>query len=115
MKRQALIVGAIAAAAIGSFAFTTVDANAAAVPAAKAAASCTASGGYSTVKSADWLRVHTTHSASSTSIGQLPRGARFTYCNGEVLSGGIDWQYGYGYNGSTKLTGWVDSGYLAHP
>jgi hypothetical protein len=115
MKRQAILAAAITAAAIGSFAFTTVDANAATAASLAPAATCTANGSWSTVRSADWLRVHTTHSASSTAIGQLPRGARFNYCNGTVDSGGTEWQYGYGYNGSTKLTGWVDSGYLDHP
>lgn len=112
MRRHAVIACAVAAAAIGSLAFTTGIATAA--PAAPAA-SCTTNGSWSTVETADWLKVHTTHSATSASVGQIPRGAKWYYCNGEVISGGIDWQYGYGYNGSTKLTGWVDSGYLAHP
>ncbi|HJP73374.1 MAG TPA: hypothetical protein VJ914_03850 [Pseudonocardiaceae bacterium] len=115
MRRHAIVACAVAAAAIGSLAVTTGIADAAPAAPAIAAASCTSNGSWSTVESADWLRVHTTHSATSPSIGQIPRGARWYYCNGEVISGGIDWQYGYGYNGSTKLTGWVDSGYLAHP
>ena len=108
MKRHALIACAVGAAAIGSLAFTGIS-NAA------PATSCTPSGGSSTVAHADWLRVHTSHSITSPSVGQIRYGATWTYCNGEALSGGIDWQYGFGYNGSTKLTGWVDSGYLAHP
>ena len=110
MRRHAVIACAVAAAAIGSLAFTT--GIAAAAPAAPAA-SCTANGSWSTVETA--VAVHTTHSATSSTIGTVPKGARWTYCNGEVFSGGIDWQYGYGYKGSTKLTGWVDSSHLAHP
>jgi hypothetical protein len=65
---------------------------------------------------ADWLRVHTQPSATSPAVGQLPYGARFHYCaSSATRSGGYTWVYGYGYNGSTKLTGWVVYGYLANP
>lgn len=62
---------------------------------------------------ADWLRVHTSYSASSPSVGQIPRGNIFHFCSSSgTWNGGYHWVYGYGYNGSTKLTGWVDSEYL---
>ena len=60
--------------------------------------------------------MHTQASTSSSSVGQLPRGAIFHFCSSsEHSSGGHFWVYGYGYNGSKKLTGWVAGEYLAWP
>jgi hypothetical protein len=109
MKRHAVITCAVAAAAMGALTFTGIASAAPAAP----AASCTANGSWSTVNIA--VKVYASHSTTSKLIGTVARGATWHYCNGEVLIGTTDWQYGYGYNGSTKLTGWVDSSHLAHP
>ena len=56
----------------------------AAAPAASAAVnpaySCTIDS-LSHVTGADWLKVHTQASTSSSSVGQLPRGAAFHFCS----------------------------------
>jgi hypothetical protein len=109
MKRHAVIACAVAAAAVSALAFTGTASAAPAAP----AASCTTNGSWSTVNTA--VKVYSSHSTTSTLVGTVPRGAKWYYCNGEELIGNIDWQHGYGYNGSTKLTGWVDSSHLAHP
>lgn len=64
------------------------------------------------VVSADWLKVHTSPSAKSSAVGQLPRLANFEACSYKVV-GKVVWLHGSGYNGSKKLTGWVDSNYMA--
>jgi hypothetical protein len=65
---------------------------------------------------ADWLKVHTYASVSAPTVGQVPYGSYFHYCSSSgTNAGGYYWVYGYGYNGSTKLTGWVVFNYLAHP
>lgn len=62
----------------------------------------------------DWVRVRTNHSTSAGATGQLPRGAAVRYCAYSLTAeDGIMWVYGYGYNGSTKLTGWMDVYYLS--
>lgn len=66
----------------------------------------------------DWLRVHTQPSVTSASVGQVPRGSIYHFCSSsERSSGGHFWVYGYGNNGSVKLTGWVaaESPNLAWP
>jgi hypothetical protein len=66
----------------------------------------------------DWLKVHTQPTVTSTAVGQVPYGSQFHYCSSSGrTAGGYWWVYGYGYNGSTKLTGWVvgSTPYLAHP
>ncbi|NYJ74075.1 hypothetical protein [Allobranchiibius huperziae] len=71
---------------------------------------------YGAVQTADWLKVHRSPSTSSGTVGQVKRGTLFHYCSSSGRSGGGHyWVYGYGYNGSKKLTGWVASEYLAHP
>jgi len=71
---------------------------------------------YSHVTGADWLRVHTSPGAGTPAVGQIPGGSGFHFCSRSSTKSGPDyWVYGYGYNGSTKLTGWVDSRYLAGP
>lgn len=66
--------------------------------------------------SVDWLRVHTSPSATSAAIGQIPGGAAFTFSSSSgTVVGSTAWYCGYGYNGSTKLTGWVDGAYLNWP
>jgi hypothetical protein len=104
-----VLIGAIAAPA-------TAAPLRAGAPAPAATTSCSATTAKVT---ADWLRVHTNHSVSSPVVGQVPYGSYWHYCAG--TSGAWDsthtyyWIYGYGYNGSTKLTGWVDSEYLLGP
>lgn len=84
-----------------------------------ASASCPTS--WSTVQNADWLKVHTKPGTTTPVVGQLQDGTRFTYivnssCEVQgANANGLYWEYGYGYNGSTKLTGWVAAEYLAHP
>ncbi|MEU5366837.1 SH3 domain-containing protein [Streptomyces sp. NPDC005925] len=64
----------------------------------------------------DWLKVRTGPSVSYSSIGQLPGGASFTFSSSSGTSaGGYYWGCGYGYNDSTKLTGWVAGDYLVWP
>jgi len=64
----------------------------------------------------DWLRVHTSPGVTTPAIGQIPGGARFDFCSSSGTTvGGHYWVYGFGYNGSTKLTGWVAGEYLIWP
>ena len=64
---------------------------------------------------ADWLRVHVSPGVNTSAVGQVPYGTQFHYCSSSgTSSGGIYWVYGYGYNGSTKVTGWADYDYIAH-
>ncbi|WP_206506665.1 hypothetical protein [Streptomyces chrestomyceticus] len=77
------------------------------------AVSCPAADSWSTVKnSIDWLKVHTAPRASAPSVGQIPGGSRFHYHHNAVSHGFV---CGYGYNGSTKVTGWVAASYLNWP
>lgn len=104
---RSLAVSALAAGIMGAGLLAIAPAAVAAP-----ATTCTPNKyGYSTVETADWLRVHTGRSTSSPAVGQLPRGARFCFL--EQPSG--RWIHGFGYNGSTKLTGYVDGSYLAWP
>ncbi|MFJ2717982.1 hypothetical protein ACIQMV_30330 [Streptomyces sp. NPDC091412] len=112
--RKAIAV-AFAAAALS---LTTVPA-AHAAPAGVISAAVTCPGPLSNythvLSSVDWLKVRTGPSTSNTAIGQLPGGAAFYFSPSGVQSGGHYWVCGYGYNGSTKLTGWVAGEYLLWP
>lgn len=111
-KKYVAAVGAVAAGLSTLVGLATVGA------APANASGCTY---YSHVINADWLRVHTKPGISTSVVGQLPKGALFCYITnsaGQIQGANADgyyWEYGYGYNGSTKLTGWVDAEYLAHP
>ena len=112
MKKYAATAGAVAAGLTALVGLSVAGA------APAHASGCTY---YTHVQNADWLRVHTKPGLSTSVVGQLPDGAQFCYITnsaGQIqgaTADGIYWEYGYGYNGSTKLTGWVDAAYLAHP
>lgn len=59
--------------------------------------------------SVDFLKVHSSRSTSSATVGQLPGGAAF--CATDIEKG-TNWEKGYGYNGSVKVSGWVVGTYL---
>ena len=64
----------------------------------------------------DWLKVHTKPGTTTPAIGQLKSGAQFCITsNSHPVANGHPWAYGYGYNGSTKLTGWVAADDLIYP
>lgn len=70
---------------------------------------------YFTV-TADWLLVHTSAGTSTPAVGQVPHGSVFCARAGGTyikIVNGVSFRYGYGHNGSTKLTGWVDASYLS--
>jgi hypothetical protein len=68
------------------------------------------------VQGADWLRIHVTPSVSSSAVGQIPDKAQFNFCSSSFMNiGTACWVYGYGFNGSKKLTGWADCQYLIFP
>jgi hypothetical protein len=78
--------------------------------------SCTIDSLTHVVTSIDWLRVHTSPGVSTPAVGQIPGGAAFHFCSSSGQNaGGRYWVYGYGYNGSVKLTGWVAGEYLIWP
>lgn len=78
--------------------------------------SCTIDSVTHVQQSTNWLRVHTSPAVGAPAVGQLPGGARFDFCSSSgTTSGGHYWVYGFGYNGSTKLTGWVAGEYLVWP
>ncbi|MEU6402605.1 hypothetical protein [Streptomyces sp. NPDC046985] len=114
MKKS--IAVAIATAALS---LTAVPAaHAAPAGAASAAVTCPGSLNNSThvQTSVDWLKVRTGPSTSNTAIGEIPGGAAFYFSSSSgTQSGGHYWVCGYGYNGSTKLTGWVAGEYLVWP
>lgn len=56
----------------------------------------------------DWLLVHTARSLSSPARGQIP-GRSCWYDTGD---GTENWRQGFGYNGSTKVPGYVDAHYI---
>ncbi len=89
-----------------------------AVPSAHAASSVSAAtkcSGFVTVTGSS-VKVHKTSHLSSTAVGQLNKGARFNLCSDSYPThDGYTWAYGYGYNGKTKLTGWVVTKYLSFP
>lgn len=102
--------------AAGAFAIAGIGAvpSASATPVAPAY-SCSIDT-FSHVDVVDWLKVHTSPGLSTPAVGQLPNGAKFSYCSKVLkMADGRAWRYGYGYNGSVKLTGWVDADYLAGP
>jgi hypothetical protein len=66
--------------------------------------------------SVDWLKVHSTYGTSAPTVGQLKSGTQFCITsNSHPVKNGYSWTYGYGYNGSTKLTGWVAAEDLIYP
>jgi opacity protein-like surface antigen len=109
MGKSALVAAAVAAAALAA------PAVASATTVQPLAFSCSSSYGTAHVYSADWLKIHTQHSLSSAVVGQIPRGAAFCILRNAVYQDGHYWQYGYGYNGSTKLTGWAVTDYFIYP
>ncbi|MGI5226549.1 hypothetical protein [Actinoallomurus sp. CA-142502] len=107
----------IAATTLAGSALTAGTANAAAPagPVAAPAYSCTYDS-LTHVNGADWLLVHTSPSTSAPRVGELPYGAQVKFCSSSYTSGsGYVFVYGYGYNGSTKVTGWMVTAYLAFP
>jgi hypothetical protein len=115
MKRRIAVIaaGIALAATVGA----PLSASAAAQPTAVSHAfTCTKPGGEANVYGVDWLKVHTTPGTTTPAIGQLRDGAQFCVTGTTVpVRNGHPWQYGYGYNGSTKLTGWVAADYLIYP
>jgi hypothetical protein len=109
IRRSALVAAAVVAAALA------VPAVASAAPAQPLAFSCSSSLGTAHVYSADWLKIHTQHSLASAVVGQIPRGAAFCILRNAVYQDGHYWQYGYGYNGGTKVTGWAVTDYFIYP
>jgi hypothetical protein len=109
IRKPAMVAAAVVAAALA------LPAVANAAPAQTAAFSCSSSLGTAHVYSADWLKIHTQHSLSSAVVGQIPRGAAFCILRNAVRQDGHYWQYGYGYNGSTKVTGWAVTDYFIYP
>lgn len=111
-KKYAALAGSAAVALTTLVGVSVLDAT-------PASATCPTS--WSTVQNADWLKVHTKPGTSTPVVGQLKLGTRFTYivnssCGVQgATANGLYWEYGYGYNGTTKLTGWVAAEYLAHP
>jgi hypothetical protein len=90
-------------------------ATAAPRPAVAPAYSCTFDS-TTHVSGADWLLVHTSPSTSAPRVGQLPNGAQVHFCSSSYTNGGgYVWVYGYGYNGATKVTGWMVTKYLTFP
>jgi hypothetical protein len=82
----------------------------------RAAYSCTYDSYTHVLSSVDWLRVHTSPGVSTPAVGQIPGGSGFTFCSSSGRqSGGHYWVYGYGYNGSVRVTGWVAGDYLIWP
>ena len=73
--------------------------------------------GYQAVKiSSGMLRIHVSPSTSSTVVGELANKVLFHDCSSsERTIGGTTWIYGYGMNGSTKVTGWAVENYLESP
>ncbi|MFC0546183.1 hypothetical protein [Kutzneria chonburiensis] len=104
---------AAAAAALGAVVVTAPIASAS--PAAGPAFACGQS--YTHVRSSiDWLRIHTSPGVNTPAVGQIPGGSGFCFnsASGRTV-GGIYWVDGYGYNGSTRVSGWADGEYLIWP
>ncbi len=101
--------------AVGAFAVTGLAGTTDAGAVTPAAAPCTIDT-YGHVQLVDWLKVHTSPGITTPAVGQLKDGATFHHCTSDVkIVGGRGWVYGYGYNGSTKVTGWVDGDYITGP
>ncbi|TDQ00864.1 hypothetical protein [Labedaea rhizosphaerae] len=115
IRKPAFIVAAVATAAAAALAVPAVASAATVQPVQPLAFSCSSSLGTAHVYSADWLKIHTQHSLSSAVVGQIPRGAAFCILRNAVYQDGHYWQYGYGYNGSTKVTGWAVTDYFIYP
>jgi len=102
----------LAVALVATFAAVPAAGAAATPSTVHAAYSCVVDS-YATVSGADWLRVHSSASLTSPVVGQVPYGSRWHYCSSsEHTSGGHTWLYGYGYNGTVKVTGWVVCDYF---
>jgi uncharacterized protein YgiM (DUF1202 family) len=110
LRRTLVILATLVSAVTGPVTAATAE------PATLAAAPC-AIDSTSTVVHADWLLVHTKPSSTSPSVGQLKGGAAVHFCSSYFVnfSGQWAWTYGYGYNGSTKVTGYMYDRYLAGP
>lgn len=64
----------------------------------------------------DWLRVHTSPGVEAPVVGQIKGGSGFCFDGKSGTTvGGEYWVNSYGYNGSTKVAGWVDGRYLVWP
>ncbi len=97
-----------AATAVLILGFTAVTDTAAAAPGeARACPIDYQASGH--IRGVDWLRVHTAPKASAPSVGQLKRGAHVCY---QPTGDNGGWVKGYGYNGSTRVFGWMVSGYI---
>jgi hypothetical protein len=98
-----------AATALVATAFTTV-ASASVSPMLSCTGDYFASGHIAGV---DWLRVHSSPGVDAPAVGQLKAGTAVCYNPfGSQQKDGYAWNKGYGYNGSTKVTGWMVSNYL---
>lgn len=114
-SRRVLVSLVVAAGAVLVPAAVATAAPASASSAVVPAYSCTFNS-ITHVNGADWLIVHSSPSTSAPRVGQLPDGARVDFCTSSFTnSGGYDWVYGYGCNGSTKVTGWMVTNYLLFP
>lgn len=114
--KNAIAVAVAVAVAATALSFSAVS-TAHASPAV-AAVTCPGSiNSYTHVlTSVDWLKVRTGPSTSNTAIGEIPGGAGFHFSSSSGKeSGGHYWVCGYGYNGNTKLNGWVAGEYLLWP
>jgi len=99
---------------VGAAVFAAPAASATAMPSRDGAAPSAYACVYTVKVTADWLKVHTSPGLSTPVVGQLPRGATFCLLSlKESYVDGYFWAHGYGYNGSTKLTGYVVDQYLA--
>ncbi|MFB9831669.1 hypothetical protein [Actinoallomurus acaciae] len=116
MSSHRILVSLVVAA--GAVLIPGAAAAAAPTPASQVAApaySCTYDS-ITHVSGVDWLLVHTSPSTSAPRVGQLANGAQVHFCSSSFTNGGgYVWVYGYGYNGSTKVTGWMVTNYLVFP
>jgi hypothetical protein len=113
MHRNRILIAA--AVALGGATITAPIASASPVANAGPAFACTQS--YTHVRSSiDWLRIHTSPGVNTPAVGQIPGGSGFCFDSGSGRTvGGIYWVDGYGYNGSTRVSGWADGDYLIWP
>jgi hypothetical protein len=103
-----------AAAALSAAAITAPIASAS--PTAIPAFTC-ASGQFTHVRSTiDWLRIHTAPGVNTPAVGQIRGGSEFCFTSSsDRYADGAYWYQGYGYNGTTKVSGWADGDYLIGP
>lgn len=114
MTPQSRVTGLAATAAlVGAAVFAAPAVSATAMPSRDGAAPSAYACPDSVKVTADWLKVHTSPGLSTPVVGQLPKGATFCLLSRNYpYADGYFWAHGYGYNGSTKLTGHVVSRYL---